>query len=111
MAVLQILADHGHEHNLNHVGDKQPEHERRERVEAQAHGRERVPTEPADRPTEDHEEKAHRADVVGDPQGESFKPTQALRVFAIDVVDWLSQFFEFVELRWRGRKSNELLFS
>src|ERR1700704_2512411 len=75
MTALQVLSYHDqrHQEDLDHVREKQPENKSRIRIEPQGAGRQGVPAQPDQGPHEDHQEKAHRADPVRDPDRQAFQ--------------------------------------
>ena len=94
VSALDVLADHNqrHQEDLDDVADEQVRDKRGERVE-------RLPVQagdlagkdvvagPEDGPDHDGEEEAHRADLVGDADGQLVQRAEAVLVLRVGVLD------------------------
>src|ERR1700692_1021875 len=66
---LNVLTKHdqGHQENLNHVRNKQPEYEAHGRIEAPRGRGQQIPTQSENRPAKDDQKEPDRTNPAGDP--------------------------------------------
>lgn len=102
--VEMVLREHDQrqEEQLDDIGNEKPKHEPRERIETVAHGTDGVPTEPDDRPGQDHPEKPDGADTLENPYRKTLGGRHALLVHDVDVTDGPLQFAQLREGLWNG---------
>src|SRR5580692_2585703 len=104
---LNVLAKHdqGHQENLNHVRNKQPEHEAHWRIEAQRGRGQQIPTQPENRPAKDDQKEPDRTHPVGDPYRKFVEGPQVARFWLRIIAQRSAPFLEFFERWWTDKFS------
>src|ERR1700730_15036 len=96
---LNVLAEHDqrHQENLNHVRNKQPEHEAHWRIELQRFRDHQIPTQPQDRPNKNEQKETERTNVLRDPYRKLIEGFHVAGVWLRIVTQRPSPFFKFFE--------------